>query len=163
MIRIYRKIDVGVVPRIGEKPPILIIELGKWWAIEFTRKFQEEVAYLRKGGSLRDYLKGHKSFTRVVKEGGIIPRWYGFAYHDFNRDVKVFMPVPINLIVVGWRWFRWTIVRRLKIEWPRFLWHHEREIYNLGLKNGYTMGKYGREARAEFYKIMTGTKDTSVS
>jgi len=38
-------------------------------------------------------------------EGMPCPKYMGYAYRDFNRDVIVYWTVPINLIIGAWRWF----------------------------------------------------------
>ena len=46
----------------------------------------------------------------TIREGAMIPRWYGVAWHAHNRDATVVMPVPLN-IVAGlvrrfWQWLQ---------------------------------------------------------
>jgi hypothetical protein len=81
-------------------------------------------------------------FTHHIKDGGIIPHWYGFAYHDFDTDSASYMPIPINLCYVGWRWFKYNILRKIKFEWPRELMLWERRIYRLGQIDGYDAGRF---------------------
>lgn len=37
-------------------------------------------------------------FSRVVREGEMLPPWYGVAWVDFRSGSAVCMPVPCNLI-----------------------------------------------------------------
>lgn len=52
----------------------------------------------------------------LVKEGMLIPRWYGVAWREFDRDCSVVMPVPLNLIAGWtrrlWHWLRWGFAKR---------------------------------------------------
>ena len=42
-------------------------------------------------------------------EGLPCPKYMGYAYRDFNRDITVYWIVPINLIVAGWLWFVYQV------------------------------------------------------
>jgi len=39
----------------------------------------------------------------VVEEGCIIPRWYGQAYRNFDRDQYIYYVFPINWFVWAWK------------------------------------------------------------
>lgn len=41
--------------------------------------------------------------TREVRQGEIIPAWYGVAWVRFDRDVTVCLPMPLNLIAAAAR------------------------------------------------------------
>lgn len=36
---------------------------------------------------------------KIVQIGEVMPRGYGLAYREWERDVAVFYPIPFNLIV----------------------------------------------------------------
>lgn len=46
-----------------------------------------------------------------IAAGEMIPNGYGVAYHEYERDVAVCYPIPVNLVVGLWR----VILVRLKI------------------------------------------------
>ena len=64
-----------------------------------------------------------------AKEGGIIPRSYGLAYHEWDRAVAVYMPMPLNVIVAAWRrlWW-WMKVQQIPPQ--------EMEAYRAGCRHG---------------------------
>lgn len=129
----------------------MYIELGKYWEIRFTRDFVND--YLDKvipkpnPTKLDGALVANKRilFTKHIKDVGIIPRWYGFAYHDFNTDTIAYMPVPVNLIYAVLRWVKWNVLRKIKIDWPRWLMLWEKRIYRLGQIDGYDAGRFTRD------------------
>lgn len=140
-IRISRKIE-----REGK---VLLIELGKYWEIRFTREFAEDYLtrtydwILGKEWQFEDVFSKETRplFTHHIKDGNIIPRWYGFAYHDFDTDTVAYMPVPINLIYAVLRWTKYNVLRKFKFDWPRRLMLWEKRIYRLGQLDGYRIGR----------------------
>ena len=50
-----------------------------------------------------------------IVRGEQIPRWYGVAWREFDRDCVVVMPIPLNVLVGWarrfWHWLRWGFVR----------------------------------------------------
>jgi len=46
---------------------------------------------------------------KQTKEGETTPKWYGLAYYDFDRNVRIFYPIPINLVVGFYKWVRSVI------------------------------------------------------
>jgi hypothetical protein len=49
--------------------------------------------------------------SRNVYVGEMLPKFYGIAYLDYQRDYAFAYPVPINLIVRFGRWLWYEIVR----------------------------------------------------
>ena len=51
-------------------------------------------------------------FLQTIREGERLPLGYGIAYYDYDRDVAMCMPVPINAIVgairYAYRWLRFS-------------------------------------------------------
>ena len=45
----------------------------------------------------------------IVREGEVVPRWYGVARRDWSMDVLVCYPVPFNLIMYGGHWLLHTV------------------------------------------------------
>ncbi len=143
-MKIYRKLDV--------KGKTLYIELGKYWEIQFSREFiaeRQPIDWTKRidegwqkaqAGAFK--LLSLKWFTKHIKDGHVIPSWYGYAYRDFETDSAVYMPIPFNLIRAGWRWFRHAVLYRIQVDWPRRMLKHELEIYRLGELDGFRMGRY---------------------
>ena len=92
-----------------------------------------------------------KSRNTYGLEGVLIPRRFGRAYTEYDRDVDVFYIIPINLIVAFWR----AASLRIKWIWPRNLQAYEHEVakvvrrrvqdeapkmYEAGYMFGYEMG-----------------------
>jgi len=44
---------------------------------------------------------------RMVETGVESPKWYGHAYYDFNIDIHVYYPIPINYFVIIYRSIRY--------------------------------------------------------
>lgn len=111
-ITIYRKI-----PNVhSDMPKTLYIELGKWWEIVITRELAETNdpgKWAEHYGYSKIFKEGF--FIRRIKDGNIIPFWYGYAYYDFERDCAAYCPVPINFLVAGARWLRrkWYEFKRI--------------------------------------------------
>ena len=61
-------------------------------------------------------------------QGAEVPRWYGVAWHDYNRDVAVCYPVPLN-ILFGWARLVWMWLRFRSV--PR-RWDTLRQAYEAG-------------------------------
>src|SRR6266849_3726149 len=102
-IRIYKKVYPPYYTIDNQR--VLLIELGKWWAISISRLFAETLwsEAARKEGNV---LFRQREFIKLIKEAEIIPFWYGFAYYDFNCDMAAYMPIPFNLVRAGWEWFK---------------------------------------------------------
>lgn len=61
------------------------------------------------GLTLEDFdIRGYKAdkFLQVKVEGELSPKWYGKSYYDFDRDVVVYMPLPLNYFVAAFRSLR---------------------------------------------------------
>lgn len=109
MIKIYRKVLFG--------DHRLVVELGPHWEITVTREALEDWNKTRIIGRAQHKL----AFKKFVKEAGLIPRWYGYSYYDFDRDVSVAMPFPLNWIAAFWLWWRREVIWQLKWLWPKKL------------------------------------------
>src|SRR5258708_40165453 len=105
------RLNIQILRRVKGERGILVLELGKFWEIRFTRSFQEDA------GFYEHHSKESKGFTKQIKQGGVIPHWYGFAYHDFDTDTASYMPIPINLLYSGYRWLKYYVLMRISIEW----------------------------------------------
>lgn len=70
-------------------------------------------------------------------EGMMIPsKLLGFAYNDFDRDVRVFYIFPINLLVAAFRWLDIRVRYMIPIRMQML----ERELFDKGYHNGYLDG-----------------------
>ena len=107
-IRIYRKVIT--------KYSTVYIELGHFFEIQISRRFVED--FIHSKSRQKDWPKG---ILKVLKEGSMIPSWYGFAYFDYYKDCAVYAPIPINLLLASSVWFRENIWYRVKFEWPHKL------------------------------------------
>jgi hypothetical protein len=71
-----------------------------------------------------------------VPQNEHLPRGYGVAFYRYDADAVVAMPVPLNLIVGGWR----ALVTWLRFPpWRRYAWrieHVRRTAYQDGLEDG---------------------------
>lgn len=105
-ITITRKIpSKNLYPGNKNLPPTLNIELGKWWEIVITRGLAESLTGYSKLVPSKAFTDGR--LIKLLKDGEIIPFWYGYAYYDFNRDCAAYCPVPINFLVAAALWLRW--------------------------------------------------------
>lgn len=56
----------------------------------------------------------------LVHEGELLPRGYGVAWREYDRDCSVVMPIPLNLIAGSlrrlWHWLRWGWVKNSRID-----------------------------------------------
>ena len=50
--------------------------------------------------------------VREVVLGGTIQTGYGYAYHEYNRDVIIVVPVPFNLLVQLARWLYYSTMHQ---------------------------------------------------
>lgn len=130
-IQIYRKLPSKKDFPLGG---YLYIELGKWWEIVITRRLAEHIS----GKGTHGNVFKESFFIKSVKEGEIIPFWYGYGYYDFDRDCGVYFPVPINFIVAIACWLRW--------KWYMFKglsrkFNSTQEAYSRGYKDA--QRKYG--------------------
>jgi hypothetical protein len=83
----------------------------------------------------------HIRWRIELPEGEIIPPGYGIAYYNAERPGAVIMPLPLNLIVGGWRafvwWFKcppWRFVELRGRKWQ--------EHYDEGFRDGYYRGRH---------------------
>lgn len=134
-----------------DKMTIYTIQLGKWWSINLSRKFIEDYIPSDREGRFK-FTKHPLSIH--LKEGEIIPYWYGFAYRDFYTDTTVFMPIPLNYIRAAWDWFKFHILIKIKFDWARMIVHHwilriHRDGYDKGYDDGYHQFKWECEQDAK--------------
>jgi hypothetical protein len=100
--------NIKVVRKVWKEEGLLRIELGRCWEIIISREFAE--TYSREQvDRLKFNAQDFKSrwFIRLIKDGEILPFWYGYAHYSFDRDCAVYIPVPLNFIVAGARWLKW--------------------------------------------------------
>ena len=91
------------------------IELGKWGRISITSELAADLGlHSKPKWPVETWPRG---FTKVIKQGGLIPKWYGFARYDHDMAVGIYMPIPINLIVVAYH----AVMNRIKYDWPVML------------------------------------------
>lgn len=71
------------------------------------------------------------AFRKEVREGEIIPAWYGVAWTRWEVNSAICYPMPLNLIVAAVRavviWMRYGYMAM-----PR----HSRDAYAQGLRDG---------------------------
>ena len=154
-IQVWRVVEHPNYPKGG----YVKIELGKHWEIILTREFVEDVYNPRRPGGPRrgdSKLFKDKFFIKLVKEFEVLPRWYGFARYDFDRECGIYMPIPFNLVAALWYKLRYLAYKTIKVEWPQRLMRHERAIYRLGQKDGYEKGRFNRDVVRGAMEILHG-------
>ena len=67
--------------------------------------------------------------SRDIPEGELIPRWWGIAYRDFDRNAKVAYPIPLNFLV---RWERDLRCWLMNVGRPGYRERIERRTYLRG-------------------------------
>lgn len=72
------------------------------------------------------------SFEKVIRNGDVIPRFYGIAYRSFIDDKAICYPVPLNWLV---RWGM-EIARRLKVPGTTKFERAVVAAYQKGFKEG---------------------------
>lgn len=129
-IKIYRKVPKQGVNAEGEP---FKIELGKHWEIFISRSFAEHLY----PWNIKQFLFKDRDFIKHIKEGEILPFWYGYAYYSFDCDMATYMPVPLNFIVAALRWLRhkWFGFKQI----PR-KFNSTQEAYSRGYHTGYEEG-----------------------
>jgi hypothetical protein len=86
-----------------------------------------------------------KFLIRAVGEAECVPRGYGLAYWDFNREVGIFCPMPFNWVVRWWLLFYYFMMKagfpnRYEKE-MQFKWRRGYEGgYRDGLRDGERVG-----------------------
>jgi hypothetical protein len=92
---------------------------------------------------------------RQIREGEMIPRFYGVAWHDFLHFYYICYPYPFNIILAFLRKY-WLKVRYYRIENPleqqalRKLYESEDEIREKAYESGYRCGlNDGNQVRAD--------------
>jgi len=76
---------------------------------------------------------------KIGREGEPTPKWYGLAYRDFDRDVRIFYPIPINIFVTLYMKVR----AGFKWGFANFVLGKEEfggRLYKDGFKSGYDKG-----------------------
>lgn len=104
-----------VVRKVYNEQGILRIDLGRHWEIYITRKLAETT--WNDPRQPHNFSK-HKQFIKKLKEGDIIPSWYGYAAYDFDCELAIYMPIPLNFVRAAWVWFKFNILRAIKFGWP---------------------------------------------
>ena len=76
-------------------------------------------------------------------EGEEIPKYFGFAYEDFERDTKVYYIIPINVILAFVRWVYVQIRYKITRDFQRFEYNAIlMQAYKRGLSKGYDTGRF---------------------
>lgn len=131
--------SIKVIRKVWSEQGLLRIELGKWWEIVITRGLAETYSSQKLNRPFRNGKHDYKSkwFIRLIKDGEIIPFWYGYAYYDFNRDCAAYCPVPINFLVAGARWLgrKWWEFKGLSRKF-----NSTQDAYSRGKHDGYWEG-----------------------
>jgi len=132
---------------VGVSTKYYDVMLEAWGRMEFSSELIHDVTKVIPGTTPM------KKLEKLVKEAEVIPKWYGFAYRDFNRDVYVAYPIPINLIVAGSRW----LSAKVKFEWP----HMFNDKWEGTLRNGFKEGfNYGHvQGFIDGYKLTIPSDD----
>lgn len=153
-IAIYRKIPAENIYPGNTKglPPTLNIELGKWWEIVITRELAEHMYRdnypIIPAVKFSPQVYKDKTFIYLIKDGEIIPFWYGYAYYDFARDCAAYCPVPINFLVAGARWLgrKWWEFKGLSRKFNSTQDAYARgrvDGRKAGYEDGYNQGRKG--------------------
>lgn len=66
---------------------------------------------------------------KEINGGMIIPKFYGIAYHDFDKNTAILYPIPLNLLVGLW------------IRLMAYLKRGYRSAYDMGFKRGLKEGR----------------------
>ena len=89
--------------------------------------------------------------TRLKKqaeEGESTPKWYGLAYYDFDRNVRIFYPIPFHLIVAFYKWIRsvikWEIAHKFMNYESKRMSDYRVKWYRAGQEDGYQKGRWAR-------------------
>lgn len=132
--------NIKITRKVIDERGILKIELGKHWEIMLTRELAESFYITTQIAPTIKYSPNifkDRKFIKKIKDGEIIPFWYGYAYYDFDTDCAAYMPVPLNFIAAGFRWFKhkWFGFKQI----PRG-WNSTQEAYGKGRKAGYEEG-----------------------
>ena len=54
----------------------------------------------------REVILDRKPFViRRIREGEMMPRFYGCAYYDYMRRYQICFPIPLNILVQAWMVF----------------------------------------------------------
>lgn len=72
---------------------------------------------------------------RCVMQGERIPRGYGVAWVDFERNVLIALPIPLNVVA---RAVRWVYFEAMRAGYP--------SAYDRRLRDAFELGRACREA-----------------
>ena len=77
----------------------------------------------------------HNWLFKEIHELECYPRGYWFAWREWERDVKIAMPIPLNFICnwirTAWHWCKRKVCRRTVLD---KIWY-----------NGYSYGRYNKK------------------
>jgi flagellar biosynthesis/type III secretory pathway protein FliH len=101
--------------------------------------------------------------SRQVRQGEMMPRFYGLAYYEFHRDEQVAYLIPFNLIVRWARDLAWLVKRgkksALSESYERGYREGSQAQYDRGFDAGVRHGKNKAEFKDDFTLLMTGGSD----
>ena len=95
------------------------------------------------------------AYVRVVRQGELLPPWYGVAWVDYARDVAVCMPVPLNAVAgavrAAYLWVRFSLWRRadFRADMERRVRRAEEardSAWEIGYRSGYADGAYDTQS-----------------
>jgi hypothetical protein len=87
---------------------------------------------------------------KLIEDGFKLPRRFGIAHRDFDKDASYFVLVPFNLIIALSYYLWWSI----KYHWPNKLINSIRNrVYSQGYRLGYARG--WNEAKEEMKQLMS--------
>ena len=107
------------------------VMLEAWGKMEFSMALVEDII----NGPVKEPWN-IKMIEKLLKKDEVMPKWYGLAYRNFDKDVYVAYPIPINLIVAGSRW----LSAKVRFEWPHLLNDRWEGTLRNGFKEGFNHG-----------------------
>jgi hypothetical protein len=83
------------------------------------------------------WLLRRSSMLRIYQHGEAAPWWMGLAWYDHYRDIRIAMPIPLNILVgLGRRFYQW-----LRNPWSKIRTRAEQRCF----EKGYRAGRYERD------------------
>lgn len=79
-----------------------------------------------------------KIMARDLAEGERIPRGYGLAYHDWERDILIVYPLPFNLLAALMRRLYYRLVYGMRpLKFEAAIRRARQAAWNRGYDTGY--------------------------
>lgn len=86
--------------------------------------------------------------VKLSEEGEPLPKWYGLAYRDFDRDARVFYPIPLNVLVALFMKVRYGF----KYGFANFIMEKEEYGDMMYLRGARTANEYASDAYKDAYE-----------